>query len=116
VAAAADEVTKRFQVELRLDGEKQPLLGTVVNVKIKITKNVLATSGEIILPLSVLEIGQNGTYLMLVQDGEVRKTPVELTSVVGEMAKIRLDAPDDALIIVDGNKFLYDGEKVNVSK
>lgn len=116
VAAAADEVTKRFQVELRLDGEKQPLLGTVVNVKIKITKNVLATSGEIILPLSVLEIGQNGTYLMLVQDGEVKKTPVELTSVVGEMAKIRLDAPDDALIIVDGNKFLYDGEKVNVSK
>ncbi|MCF7860111.1 HlyD family efflux transporter periplasmic adaptor subunit [Patescibacteria group bacterium] len=114
VAASADEVTKRFQVELRLDGEKQPLLGTVVNAKIKITKNVLAASGEIILPLSVLEIGQNGTYLMLAKDNQVQRTSIELISVVGEMAKIKLEAPDDALIIIDGNKFLYDGEQINI--
>lgn len=114
VATQADEATKRFQVELRLDGEVQPLLGTVVSVKVKINKEVAAGSREVILPLSVLEIGQNGNFVFLIEDSKAHKVSVELMSVIGEMARVKLDADDEALIAIDGSKFLYDGEMINV--
>jgi RND family efflux transporter MFP subunit len=115
VSAQADALTKRFQVEVSLSGEEGiPLLGTVVKVKISLLQNIQAETGDIFLPLSVLEIGQNGNYVFLVDGDKAKKIAVDLKSVIGEQARVSLDASSQDLIIVQGHKFLVDGQKIEV--
>ncbi len=116
VSAQADAATKRFQVEVQLDGESKPLLGTVVTVKISLAKQVIPNAGSLIVPLSCLEVGQNGNFIFLFDNGRAHKVAVELEKVWGEQAQIKLEAPADALIIVDGNKLLRDGDAVEISQ
>ncbi|MDX9779060.1 MAG: efflux RND transporter periplasmic adaptor subunit [Patescibacteria group bacterium] len=115
IAAQADSISKRFQVEATLDNmENPPLLGTVVNVKLSLNKDALLSNGSIFLPLSILEIGQNGSYVFLLRDGKAYKQEVMIESVIGETAKLKLEANDNDLIITSGNKFLSDGQVVNI--
>jgi RND family efflux transporter MFP subunit len=115
IAAQADSISKRFQVEATLDNmENPPLLGTVVNVKLSLNKDALLSNGSIFLPLSILEIGQNGSYVFLLRDGKAYKQEVMIESVIGETAKLNLEANDNDLIITSGNKFLSDGQVVNL--
>jgi RND family efflux transporter MFP subunit len=116
VSAQADNATKRFQIEVQLDGEEKPLLGTVVNVKISLSKSVDIGAGSVIVPLSSIEIGQNGNYLFLAENNIAKKVPVELQNVLGEMAQVKFQAADEALIIIGGNKFLHDGDSVEITK
>ncbi|MDD3285095.1 MAG: efflux RND transporter periplasmic adaptor subunit [Patescibacteria group bacterium] len=116
VSAQADAATKRFQVEVQLDGQSQPLLGTVVSVKISLAKQISTGAGLLAVPLSCLEIGQNGNFIFLFDNGQAHKVAVELEKVWGEQAQIKLEAPADALIIVDGNKLLRDGDAVEISQ
>ncbi|HOD87027.1 MAG: HlyD family secretion protein [Parcubacteria group bacterium ADurb.Bin115] len=115
VAAQADNATKRFQVEVKLDDQAKPLLGTVVSVKLSLEKSVASGDGEAIVPLSSLEIGQNGNFIFLFEDGKARKVPVELQKVLGERAQIKVEAPADAILIIEGNKLLRDGDVVEAS-
>ena len=116
VSAQADAATRRFQVEMQLEGEDKPLLGTVVTVKISLSKSVQAGVGSIIVPLSALEVGQNGNSIFLADNGRARKVGVELQAVLGEMAQIKLEAPDEALVIIGGNKFLREGSAVTITQ
>jgi len=115
VAASADVATKRFQVEVQLDGKSQPLLGTVVTVKLSLDKNIEANPDSIIVPLGAVEIGQNGNYVFLFDNGQARKIVVDLQRVWGEQAQIKLETPADSLIIIDGNKLLRDGDAIEIS-
>lgn len=115
IAAQADSISKRFQVEATLDNmDNPPLLGTVVNVQLSLNKDALLTNGSIFLPLSILEIGQNGSYVFLLRDGKAYKQEVEIESVIGETAKLKMKASDNDLIITSGNKFLSDGQAVTI--
>lgn len=116
VSAQADNATKRFQVEMQLEGQDKPLLGTVVTVKISLAKSVQAGVGSIIVPLSALEVGQNGNFIFLVDNGRARKVSVELQAVLGEMAQVKLEAGDEALVIIAGNKFLREGSAVTITQ
>lgn len=116
VSAQADEATRRFQVEVQLSGQDKPLLGTVVTLKISLSKSVTAGDGSVIVPLSALEIGQNGNYIFIIENGQARKISVELKAVLGEMAQVKLEAVDETLLIIDGNKFIQDGDVVKISE
>ncbi len=116
VSAQADAATKRFQVEMQLEGQDKPLLGTVVTVKISLSKSVQAGYGSIIVPLSSLEVGQNGNSIFLADNGQARKVNVELQAVLGEMAQIKLEAADESLVIIGGNKFLREGAAVTITQ
>lgn len=116
VSAQADTTTKRFQVEVQLDGAEKPLLGTVVSVNISLAKSVSAGDGSVIVPLSALEIGQNGNYLFIIDNGQAKKIAAELKAVLGEMAQIKIEANDETLIIIGGNKFLRDGDNVAITQ
>ncbi|HPY99593.1 MAG TPA: hypothetical protein PK009_02125, partial [bacterium] len=97
------------------DDQAKPLLGTVVSVKLSLEKSVASGDGEAIVPLSSLEIGQNGNFIFLFEDGKARKVPVELQKVLGERAQIKVEAPADAILIIEGNKLLRDGDVVEAS-
>lgn len=117
VSAQADMISKRFQVEASLVNlENPPLLGTVVNVHLSLSKDSALDNGSIFLPLSAIEIGQNGNFISLVEDNKVKKMAVEIDSVLGETAKVRLDAPGEALIIINGNKLLNEGDTVKIKQ
>ena len=116
VSAQADAATKRFQVEVQLDDQAKPLLGTVVTVKLSLASKVVAGEGSVIVPLSALEIGQNGNFIFLFDNGKAHRVEVELQKVWGEQAQIKLDASPESLIIIDGNKLLRDGDAVEISQ
>ncbi len=117
VSAQADMISKRFQVEASLVNlENPPLLGTVVNVHLSLSKDSVLDNNSIFLPLSAIEIGQNGNFISLVEDNKVKKMAVEIDSVLGETAKVRLDAPGEALIIISGNKLLNEGDAVTIKQ
>lgn len=114
VSAQADAATKRFQVEVKLEGMEKPLLGTVVTVKVALSKSVGTRTDAVIVPLSALEIGQNNTSLFTVADNKAKKVAVEVISVIGEMAQVKIEAAPETQIIIDGNKFLKDGDNLEI--
>lgn len=113
----ADPVSKRFQVEASLfDLEEQPLLGTILNVQLLFNKNSSPKTNIIFLPLSAIEIGQNGNYIFIIEDSSAKKISVELQSINGEIAEIKTNLKSDDLIIIEGNKFLTDGQLVSLKE
>jgi hypothetical protein len=50
----------------------------------------------------------------LVDGDKAKKIAVDLKSVIGEQARVSLDASSQDLIIVQGHKFLVDGQKIEV--
>lgn len=117
ISAQAEPVSKRFQVEASFnDADNLPLLGTVVSVHLSLNKNAVLSDDSIFLPLSSLEIGQNGTYVLLFNDGKVNKVSATVDSVLGEIAKVKVEAPAESLIIISGNKFLNEGDLVEIKQ
>ena len=113
ISPQADTLTRRFPVEIVLENASSLYLGTVVNVKVVITKSVAGEAGSILLPLSSIEIGQNGDQVMIVENNQAKKIPVEVISVLGDLAKVRINNyPPQTLIIIEGNKLVREGELV----
>ena len=113
ISPQADTLTRRFPVEIVLENSSSLYLGTVVNVKIVITKSVAGEAGAILLPLSSIEIGQNGDQVMIVENNLAKKIPIEVVSVLGDLAKVKItNYPPQTLIIVEGNKLVREGDLV----
>lgn len=113
----ADAATKRFLVEAKPDQTDLKIFttGTVINVVVPITKS--SDKKElIILPLSAIEIGQNGNLLTIISEGVAKKIKVEIAKVEGEYAQIKAGLPEETEIIIDGNKDIKDGESVITKK
>ncbi len=113
ISPQADTLTRRFPVEIVLENASSLYLGTVVNVKIVITKSVVNEKDSILLPLSSIEIGQNGDQIMIVENNQAKKIPVEVVSVLGDLAKVKINNyPPQTLIIIEGNKLVREGDLV----
>jgi RND family efflux transporter MFP subunit len=114
VTPQADEMTKRFLVEVAPDqAENNFILGTVMNVALEISKKTTGKN-SIILPLSAIEIGQNANNIFIVKDGKAVKNKVEIIKVSGEAAEIKVDLPEDTMIVVKNNKLLQEGDMVKI--
>lgn len=114
ISPQADPLTRRFPVEIVLEDASSLYLGTVVDVKIMITKSIVNETNSILLPLSALEVGQNGSSLMIVENNRAKKISVEVRGVLGELAKIKVVGySPQTLIIIDGNKLVKEGDLVS---
>jgi len=114
VSPQADPLTRRFLVELKLENSDGLYLGTVVNVKLDLVKAVNAP-GLIILPLSAVTVGQNGNFIFISENNLAKKVSVEIQEVLGELAKLKVSLPAEAIIIIDGNKLLQEATPVVVN-
>ncbi len=111
----ADAMTKRFLVEVRQDNATSSvkfISGTVVNVSV-VLKKVAQDEKNIILPITALEITQNGNFVFLIENGKAKKTKVDIVKIDGETAEVKIDASPETSLIVGGNKLVRDGEAVN---
>lgn len=115
VSPQADPVTRRFLAEAKLEKSDNLYLGTVVNVIVSLVKTA-PVPGTIILPLSAVTIGQNGNFIFIYEQGKAKLVPVEIQEVVGEMIKLKVDLPGEAIIITDGNKLISDGQALIFSQ
>ncbi len=115
VSPQADQVTRRFLVEVKLEKVDGLLLGTVATVKLSLVKTA-NTPGVIIVPLAAVTVGQNGNYIFVVENNQAKKVAVEIKEVLGELAKIKVDLSAETIIITDGNKLISDGQIISLSK
>jgi len=116
VAQQADTTSRRFLVELTLNKKDGLVIGTVVNVNLALSSSVVDNSGSILLPLSALAIGQNDTTVFVYDNGVAKKSVVEVGEVIGEYAKVKTTLSPDAIIIIDGNKMLQEGQSVKLAQ
>ena len=116
IALNADSVTKRFLVEARPDDPAafDYALGSVLSLKISIEKQVL-NAGDLLLPISAIQIGQNENTIFIARDGQAIKQTVAIVRVVGETAEIKADLPPDAQVIVSNSKVLSDGASITIN-
>ncbi|MFZ2188670.1 MAG: efflux RND transporter periplasmic adaptor subunit [Candidatus Moraniibacteriota bacterium] len=115
ISPVADSATKKFLIEAE-PLEKTALLGgTIINVSLEISELPQKTE-TILLPLSAITVGQNESYLFIIEDRKAKKTNIEIANISGEIAEVKLDLPKETQVIVSGNKSLKDGDAVEVKK
>ena len=115
IAISADPSSKRFLIEAypQKQGLTGLLSGTILTVSIE--KELLPqTAGDLILPLSSISVGQNESYLFIVENNLAKKVPVTIVNVTGEIAEVATDLATESRIITAGNKLVHDGEAVTV--
>lgn len=113
VSTRADEQSKRFMVEAEPVPGAKFALGTVADI----TVNLIYQSqglAHFMLPLSAIDVGQNGNLLTLALDGQATKAEAEIIRIVGEAAEISADVPADALIVVEGNRLAQEGDYLTI--
>lgn len=116
VSQQPDERSRRFLAELSLEQDEGLVIGSVVDVKIKITQTLKADAGLSWLPLSALNIGQNETKILVFDNGYAREQIVTVAEVQGEMAKVETDLGLEEIIITTGNKLVDPGQAITLSE
>lgn len=113
ILSQADSVTKKFLIEAEPSEKTSLLSGTIIDLSLEISESP-QKSGNILLPLSSITVGQNESYLFVVENGQAKKINVTIDNISGEIAEVKLDLPKETQIIVSGNKSLKDGDAVEV--
>lgn len=115
VTPQADAVTKRFMVEAKpTDPDFKLTLGTIASVTIPLIK--IAQPGSLLMPLSALNVSPSQTTIYLVEDGSIRTATATIGKIEGETAQITSNLPDKALVVIEGNKLVQEGDKVNIKE
>ena len=115
VSPQADLTTRRFLAELKLEKVDNLFLGTIVTVNLNIVKKSGGTD-IIILPLSAVTVGQNGSYVFVFDNGLAKKASVEVREVIGNLAKVQGEIGLGSIIIIEGNKLLNEGQEISIIK
>lgn len=111
ISPQADASTRKFLVQAYPAKGSKLLLGTIVDVSLKSNDN---STDAIFLPLSAISNTQTENFLFIAQNGLAKKIPVTLQNISGETALIKADVSNDDLIIIEGNKLLQDGDKIQI--
>jgi RND family efflux transporter MFP subunit len=113
ISPKADETTHRFKIEaMPLQALDIPI-GTVLTVELPLSSQATAVQSYL-LPLSAVTVGQNENYVFINQQGRAKKVSVSLGKVTGEKVYITGEISEDALVVVDGNKLLEDGDILEI--
>jgi RND family efflux transporter MFP subunit len=114
ISPQADASTRRFPVEIMPSYNSDLRLGTIVSV-IYESSTKPAKTGNLLIPLSAVTVGQNENYIFIIQDGKAQKKLVTVEKITSETAEIQaLDLTPETQIVISGNKLLSDGTSVNI--
>ncbi|HBI33778.1 MAG TPA: hypothetical protein DEA43_03130 [Candidatus Moranbacteria bacterium] len=112
IAISADPTTKRFLIEAYPKKQNPALLaGTITTVLIE-TNIKPKIDADLILPLSAINVGQNESYIFVVDNNVAKKVPVTVVNVNGETAEISAQISPETLIITNGSKLVRDGAAI----
>jgi RND family efflux transporter MFP subunit len=115
ITPMADAASKRFEVEMRPSKESSEnfSLGTVMTAVVTIKKGT-TEKGNIILPLSAIEVGQNESAIYIVSEEKAKKETVEVVRVIGEAAELKTELDPTTAIIIEGAKEVEEGDSVKI--
>lgn len=115
MAPEADPATRRFLVEVTPLGKRALFVGTIAAVSLDVTRTV-GTDGNILLPLSAITVGQNGSRFFIAENGFAKEIAITIAAVRGDLAEVRADIPDDADVILIGSKLVADGSPIVIAE
>lgn len=110
LSSSADATTKRFLVEAAPNDENIGFApGTITDamLTIEITPK---NSSDILLPISAVEVSQNGSSIYVNEGDRAKQVPVTVVQIKGESAELKTDLSETAQIIVEGNRLLHEGD------
>lgn len=113
ISPVADTASRRFLIEAESTDKAFDAIasGSIVTVSVSVSKQ--AVSGNFFLPLSSVSQDQDGTAVFIYQDGQVKRQPVTLVNIDGEIVELSgLDT--DALIITTNVKRLKENDAVTL--
>lgn len=110
ISPQADKTTRKFLVEAIPEKNAGLLLGTIIDVLVKISNPT--SDGKIYIPLSTINSSQTENYIFIFENGKAKKVPILIENIFGETATIKSDLPDETQIITEGNKIISDGEEI----
>lgn len=115
ISPDADSTTRRFLVEAFPEESNSSvfLSGTIMTVSFPVTITP-QQAGDLILPLAAITIGQNESYIFLMENNRAKKVVVSVQNVQGGTAEIKVDTPESSKIIVSGSKLVQDGDPVQI--
>jgi len=112
-AYALDQATKTMLTEIELpnpSGELRP--GMYASVQIEVERKMDA----LLLPAPAVSIEKTGSFVFLVSDGKVKKTPVHIGFNDGTNIEITDALKTDQPVAVIGKQPLNDGQSVTISE
>lgn len=114
ISPQADAATHRYEIEVRpiLESGVQFPLGSIVDITVPLRK--IAGQGNILVPLSSIDVTSNGTFLTIVKDEKAERIQVEMKRVLGEIVEIRGEITPETLVIIDGNRMVTQGSLVSL--
>lgn len=112
ISPAADGASRRFLVEAKLVNNRSDLVpGTLIKVKVP-KKETAQEKNIFLIPLSVVTVDQNENYIFIAEAGKAKKVIVEIESIEGERAKVKVELTEESEVVVEGNKFLNEGDEL----
>lgn len=114
ISPQADATTHRYEVEVRpilTEGVHFPL-GSIVDVSLPLRK--IASQGNILVPLSSIDVTPNGSFLTIVQDEKAERIQIDIKRILGEMVEIQAPITPETVIVVDGNRLTSSGSPVTI--
>lgn len=108
ISPLADSATGKYNVEITApnpDGVWRG--GMVANVELPRT-----LSTGFILPLQCLGVGDKGRYVLVAENGTVKKRMIEAGQIIGDKIEILSGINPGDQVIASGISFLLEGEKV----
>ncbi len=116
ISPQADPTTKRFLIEAKPANGVALTIGSVASVSFDITRTA-SEKDRLIVPLSVITIGQNEAYLFADQNGTAKKMIITVHTISGETAEISSsDITSQTKIIFNGSKLVHDGDPITIAQ
>jgi multidrug efflux pump subunit AcrA (membrane-fusion protein) len=116
ISPQADPVTRRYEVEVRpqVSDDAHFALGSIVDIAVPLRK--LAGQGNILVPLSAVDVTPNGDFLTLMKDDKAERVPVTVVRVLGEILEIKAPITPETIIVIDGGRLASPGARLTVIK
>lgn len=112
ISPSADGASRRFLIEAKTVNSLADLTpGTLVKVRVP-KKETVQDKNIFLIPLSVITVDQNENYVFAAEGGRAKKVPVEIEAIEGERARVKVELPGESEIVVEGNKFLNEGDEL----
>ncbi len=111
IGLATQRLTNAFEVEIRLENTNQHIkLGMVADVSIIVNE----WENAIVLPISIIHQGNEGSFVYLEKDNHASKRPIEILSLNGSNARVTGDIQPGDAIITHGHHDVRDGSKLSI--
>ena len=114
---SADPISRKVRVEVSFDNQSGDLIAeTFVDVSMVKQENISGQGGIWKIPLSAVTIGQQESFVFVVEEDIAKKRVVNLGGLEGDKVLVTFGLEKGDMLIMEGNKDLSDQDRVELIK